>query len=358
MNRATVKLSDLKPNPFKKDILGGRITSSRVEELKESIKGSDLWEHWVVRKTSNGYELGNGGHHTLEAALEIYGPKHEVSVQVENWSDAQMLFALAAENAGKGASFDERVDVVLAARKFLQEHPESCKHVNPAAQGKRDSLGRVNDGRTHEHGSASCVSAFLGSKTWPVKTVEELLRAGKDLAPEVRKMVAPSGTTHPNRKQQLPQKGAIALGVLSKEKQKEVASILKEAMSQPGAKDKIGEQEIKRVAKLAEAKPIDEVKKVVNRMVSDDADLSEEEFDHLKQFNKKVEEARKTEGPSKLYSLKVPEFVVRLAKEIVKEGRRALALKYHPDRGGKTEDMAAVNAAEQWLSTIISKEAQ
>jgi hypothetical protein len=39
----------------------------------------------------------------------------------------------------------------------------------------------------------------------------------------------------------------------------------------------------------------------------------------------------------------------KAAEEIVSTGYRALALKFHPDRGGDTAQMQAVNAAAGWL---------
>jgi hypothetical protein len=39
----------------------------------------------------------------------------------------------------------------------------------------------------------------------------------------------------------------------------------------------------------------------------------------------------------------------RVADQIITVGYRGLALECHPDRGGRTEDMQAVNAAAAWL---------
>jgi hypothetical protein len=38
-----------------------------------------------------------------------------------------------------------------------------------------------------------------------------------------------------------------------------------------------------------------------------------------------------------------------IAAQIVREGRRALSLKHHPDRGGNTEQMQKINIAADWL---------
>jgi len=47
------------------------------------------------------------------------------------------------------------------------------------------------------------------------------------------------------------------------------------------------------------------------------------------------------------------EVVRNFARQMIKEGHRALAIRYHPDKGGKSEDMIAVNEAEQRLSRFV-----
>src|SRR5690242_13637785 len=116
MNRVTVALSDLKPNPFKKDICGGRLDPEVVSQIKESATKTSFWEQWVVRKTDAGYEMAFG-HHRLQAAIELFGAAHRVGVQLEDYSDEQMMIALADENSGDEASTEERVDTVVRAGK-------------------------------------------------------------------------------------------------------------------------------------------------------------------------------------------------------------------------------------------------
>jgi len=41
------------------------------------------------------------------------------------------------------------------------------------------------------------------------------------------------------------------------------------------------------------------------------------------------------------------------ARQLIKEGRRALAIKHHPDKGGSGDDMIAVNEAEKRLSQFV-----
>jgi Putative quorum-sensing-regulated virulence factor len=43
----------------------------------------------------------------------------------------------------------------------------------------------------------------------------------------------------------------------------------------------------------------------------------------------------------------------RMAEAIIATGYRALALEHHPDRGGATATMQAVNAAASWLRQAV-----
>ena len=43
----------------------------------------------------------------------------------------------------------------------------------------------------------------------------------------------------------------------------------------------------------------------------------------------------------------------RMAESIITVGYRALALKHHPDRGGATQTMQAVNEAASWLRRAV-----
>ena len=61
------------------------------------------------------------------------------------------------------------------------------------------------------------------------------------------------------------------------------------------------------------------------------------------------------EGLKQEHARREDEVVRNFAKLMVKEGRRALALKHHPDKGGSRDDMIAINAAEQRLSSFIEQ---
>jgi hypothetical protein len=170
MKRVKVQLKDLKPNPYKKDIRGGFIDEIVVEQIKESASKTSFWEQWVVRE-KDAFELAFG-HHRLAAAIALYGPNYEVSVQVEPYTDEQMLVALADENAGNEESVEAQVDVIRVARKFLKEHPEACKRqpLHSVAAVQKHAHAQVC-----QHGSERCILAFLGEANWNERRVHNLV---------------------------------------------------------------------------------------------------------------------------------------------------------------------------------------
>ena len=47
------------------------------------------------------------------------------------------------------------------------------------------------------------------------------------------------------------------------------------------------------------------------------------------------------------------ETIQQTARDIIKEGRRALAVKHHPDKGGTAESMTVVNQAAEWMAYTL-----
>jgi hypothetical protein len=72
---------------------------------------------------------------------------------------------------------------------------------------------------------------------------------------------------------------------------------------------------------------------------------------HERHEQRKQERARREEQSQQQHAQ--DDVVRNFAKLMVKEGRRTLAIKYHPDKGGSADDMVAINAAEQRLSNLI-----
>jgi hypothetical protein len=105
----------------------------------------------------------------------------------------------------------------------------------------------------------------------------------------------------------------------------------------------------------------DSIIKAGNRMVVNE-DATDEDEDQPEEFQEYYQKGYvpppSDEPPLRdLLRSSASDAVLRAATEIIKEGRRTLAMKHHPDKGGNAEDMAVVNQAEQWLKDLMRKEA-
>jgi hypothetical protein len=87
--------------------------------------------------------------------------------------------------------------------------------------------------------------------------------------------------------------------------------------------------------------------------LDDDEPLSEAEERKLHEQRERWKQERSNHEARKAQQRAQDEVIRNFARLMVKEGRRALATKYHPDKGGKAEDMVAINEAEQRVSRLI-----
>ncbi len=67
----------------------------------------------------------------------------------------------------------EQRDTVLLAKRYLLEHSEACKARCPTVGrlGQREKQAATQ----HQHGSVSCIVAFLGKENWSHRKVGDLL---------------------------------------------------------------------------------------------------------------------------------------------------------------------------------------
>lgn len=337
--RKTLTLGELKPNPFKKEIQNGRIDPLVVKQIVESAGKTSFWEQWVARKNGDGYEIAFG-HHRLTAAIEMFGKKYEVSVQVELYTDEQMLIALADENAGSEATVRERIDTVLLAQRYLMEHPK-----NPSSRTTGNSRGPLP-----EPTSVRQVAEFLGEENWSKDTVSDALLLSK-LDPKVLDKIAPIGTTHPSRKQMLSVKAALALTEI--ENKKTQIAVATEILSEPS---EMGFQDIQDIIEEAKQEPTPEraaetARKATNKGRQKAQARKSSPFAGYRSKGRQEEpESEEEDTTLSISALK------KYAKQIVDAGRREIARKIHPDKQtGDNEEMVSLNAAADWLKRLIEE---
>jgi len=116
-----LKLSQLNPNPFKKDIHGGKLSQEQVNKLKSNIKELGFMGAFPVFKRQDKYFLISG-HHRKEALLQEYGNNFEVEVIVHDYDDDKVLRGMVVENlTQRNDDFKENVENLIVVRNWLKK---------------------------------------------------------------------------------------------------------------------------------------------------------------------------------------------------------------------------------------------
>jgi hypothetical protein len=154
----TLKLGDIKPNPFRPVWFTDEILILQIQEAMQRINATDAWRAKLcpIRKIGTTYQL-SGGHTLLEAAKQQFGEDYEVSLQVENYTDLQMMMVLAYHHTG---SVERQITIVRALREYLKQYPESC----PLQTRHRHRL------------SADCVRAVVGKLNWDIEELFDMAK--------------------------------------------------------------------------------------------------------------------------------------------------------------------------------------
>jgi len=116
-----LKLSEIKANPFKKQIDGGKLNPEQVQKLKSSIKDLGLMGTLPVVKIEQKYYLVS--HHHRKQALKELGYK-EVEVTVKKYSKEKLLRGMVIENlTHRSGEFREESQNCVVVRDFLNDNP-------------------------------------------------------------------------------------------------------------------------------------------------------------------------------------------------------------------------------------------
>lgn len=125
-----VKISEIKPNPFKRFINKGRFDEERIGKMLESIGHGTLPNSFFGREANLGYELSHG-HHRLEAFGRAKGRAFMVNLHLVNYSDEQMLIDMLRENLSqRDSDFQDKEDSIVLAREWLQSKSKTVKQFN------------------------------------------------------------------------------------------------------------------------------------------------------------------------------------------------------------------------------------
>ena len=115
-----LKLSQLKPNPFKKQISKGELNSEQVDKIKANIKELGFFGSLPVFKSGDKFHL-IAGHHRAQALKETYGKDWEVEVVVSDYNEDQVFRGMVIENlTQRGREFDETSENINAVENYLK----------------------------------------------------------------------------------------------------------------------------------------------------------------------------------------------------------------------------------------------
>lgn len=132
-----LKVRHIKPNPFKKEIGGGKLNEEQIEKIKANLKELGFMGSLTVFKRDEKHYLVSG-HHRLQACKEVFGDDYEIDVDVKEYNDEQILRGMVVENlTQRSGEFKEETANVLVVRKYLL----SCKDLYNLPKGRRTDLG-------------------------------------------------------------------------------------------------------------------------------------------------------------------------------------------------------------------------
>jgi len=310
MKQITIQLKDIKPNPFKKEIDGGKLNEEQLGKLIEGYKQTTFHENLLARKNKKEEIELVYGHHRLEAAKRVYGKNHTISINLVDYNDEQMIIDMCRENlTQRWNEFRQELDAVLLSKKWL---------LNVQQMDDQKYQGRGGDHRSKEIGARQ-IATFLSKegKTICKSKVADLLnmyeKLDKSILEKTRKFT---------NQQDLEEKGvtyrqALVLSrIEDKEEQKDLLEVIQ--------KENGNVMEIsKKINKYKEAP--EEIKKKIREGEVDLRDIDNEVG--IKNLQQKIEEGKKSED-EKIKIIRSKEIVDTIRDEILETHRQLDGLMY------------------------------
>ncbi len=266
-----IKISQLNPNPFKKQISKGKLNREQIDKIKANIKELGFFDALPIFKKDNKYYLV-AGHHRLQALKEVYGKDYEVEVILNNYNEDQIFRGMVIENITQRTNdFMELNQNVVAIENYLNSHKEVLRGLRES----RHRQSRTPKGSYQEEyknkATSTDISFWIDKNSGEVLShdvVNQNLNIYHKLDPELRKDVEKKHDKSKLEREEdnLNYTQAIILsGVDDKEEQKELAKVLKKTREQ-----RVREQ-AKLISKYKHAP--EEVKEQIKKGIVDLADI-------------------------------------------------------------------------------------
>jgi hypothetical protein len=230
-----LKLNELNPNPFKKQINGGKLKEEIIKKIQANIKELGLMGSLPVYKKNGKYFL-IAGHHRLEALKRAYGKNFQVECTIHNYTEENVLRGMIVENLTQRS--DELLEVtenLNAIRTWLKHNCSPVEHLSR----KKDKLGRTQS-REEEAGSTRNIYSWLNKNGEVMSTgkISEYLKVYDNLD---RSLLRATKRTEGGviEEDKISIKDAINLARLEKKDQKPMKEILDKTELNKDAKGKL-----------------------------------------------------------------------------------------------------------------------
>jgi len=195
-----IKLSDLKPNPYR-DLKKYPIKQDRVDALKASIEQTGFWDNVLARPAGKTFELAYG--HNRLIALQQLGVT-EIDIPVKDIPDADMVRIMATENREQ---YDENqailIETVQTVRDYLNRELAKCKswdeakkvvELNNLFKDEPNPLASYGQAKGKQGIGRNIIIRFLGKgwKEWKITHALEVLNS-TEINPEAVKKFESTG---------------------------------------------------------------------------------------------------------------------------------------------------------------------
>jgi len=143
-----LKLKDLQPNPFRKEINGGKMDNEKVLQIASNFDETKLGglanSLPVVQRGKNNFLVF--GHTRVEALKKKFGNDYEVEITLQTYNDDQLFRGMLIENlTQRKGEFSEEEQSIGAIHRYLKKNQEILQGLRDSRKPSTDKNGRKND---------------------------------------------------------------------------------------------------------------------------------------------------------------------------------------------------------------------
>ena len=222
-----IKIKDLKPNPYKKQINNGKFNNVQLEELEGNLDELGLMGAIPVVNINGKYHLVNS-HHRVEALKRKYGEDYEVPITVHKYNDDQLLRGMVIENLSqRGGDFKEETENIRVVEKYLNNNPKMLDAIRESRNASPSP--KTNKRYLEGEATAENVKAWLklSDKKWSADTILNIMNIYKKLDKDLLAITSYSSRGGQTEKEHLCVEDAKNLSrIEDKQEQKQIKNLL------------------------------------------------------------------------------------------------------------------------------------